>query len=116
MLTFIKFKSMTATKKQTVATPTPKHSATRTSTNGKFNSKPNGSAVASSVKLKPEPILSPEEQAEALVKQVRNYIHKKSTHVISDMALGWDMAVAIAMLKLNIPVIFAVPFEGQNQK
>ena len=77
MLTFIKFKSMTATKKQTVATPTPKHSATRTSTNGKFNSKPNGSAVASSVKLKPEPILSPEEQAEALVKQVRNYIHKK---------------------------------------
>jgi len=77
MLTFIKFKSMTATKKQTVATPTPKHSATRTSTNGKFNSKPNGSAVASSVKLKPEPILSPEEQAEVLVKQVRNYIHKK---------------------------------------
>ncbi|MEG3958811.1 hypothetical protein [Microcoleus sp. herbarium2] len=38
------------------------------------------------------------------------------THVISDMALGWDMAVAIAMLKLNIPLIFAVPFEGQNQK
>jgi len=26
------------------------------------------------------------------------------------------MAVAIAMLKLNIPLIFAVPFEGQNQK
>jgi hypothetical protein len=38
------------------------------------------------------------------------------THVISDMALGWDMAVAFAMLKLNIPLIFAVPFEGQNQK
>jgi hypothetical protein len=38
------------------------------------------------------------------------------THVISDMALGWNMAVAIAMLKLNIPLIVAVPFEGQNQK
>jgi len=38
------------------------------------------------------------------------------THVISDMALGWDMAVAIAMLKLNIPLIFAVPFERHNQK
>jgi hypothetical protein len=38
------------------------------------------------------------------------------THVISDMALDWDMAVAIAMLKLNIPLIFAVSFEGQNQK
>jgi hypothetical protein len=38
------------------------------------------------------------------------------THVISDMALGWDMAVAIAMLKLKIPLIFSIPFEGQNQK
>jgi hypothetical protein len=37
-------------------------------------------------------------------------------HVISDMALGWDMAVAIAMLKLNIPLIVAVLFEEQNQK
>jgi hypothetical protein len=32
------------------------------------------------------------------------------------MALGWDMAVAITMLKLNIPLIVAVLFEGQNQK
>jgi hypothetical protein len=38
------------------------------------------------------------------------------THVISDMALGWDLAIAIAMLKLNIPLIAAVPFERPNQK
>jgi len=38
------------------------------------------------------------------------------TQVISDMTLGWDMAVAIAMLKLNIPLIFAVSFERHNQK
>lgn len=33
--------------------------------------------------------------------------------VISGMALGWDQAVAEAAVQLGIPVMAAVPFEGQ---
>jgi uncharacterized phage-like protein YoqJ len=32
----------------------------------------------------------------------------------SGMALGWDQAVALACMDLNIPFIAAVPFEGQE--
>lgn len=35
--------------------------------------------------------------------------------VISGMALGWDMAWAEAAIALNIPVIAAVPFPGQEK-
>ena len=35
---------------------------------------------------------------------------------ISGMALGWDMAFARATLDLGIPLIAAVPFEGQEAK
>lgn len=34
--------------------------------------------------------------------------------VISGMALGWDQALAIAAIRLDIPVIAAVPFKGQE--
>ena len=38
------------------------------------------------------------------------------TKVISGMALGWDTALAIAALELNIPLIAAVPFRGQEYR
>jgi hypothetical protein len=34
--------------------------------------------------------------------------------VISGMALGWDTALAIAAVRLEIPFVAAVPFEGQE--
>ena len=34
--------------------------------------------------------------------------------VISGMALGWDQAVALATISLEIPLIAAIPFEGQE--
>ena len=36
------------------------------------------------------------------------------TKVISGMAIGWDTALAIAALEMGIPLIAAVPFEGQD--
>lgn len=36
--------------------------------------------------------------------------------IISGMALGWDQALAEAALRLDIPLIAAVPFEGQESK
>lgn len=36
--------------------------------------------------------------------------------VISGFALGWDIAVAEASLNLNIPLIAAVPFRGQENR
>lgn len=33
--------------------------------------------------------------------------------IISGMALGWDMALAKASINLHIPVIAAIPFDGQ---
>lgn len=38
----------------------------------------------------------------------------KDIHVISGMALGWDMALAQAALNLELPLICAVPFLGQE--
>lgn len=40
----------------------------------------------------------------------------RPTSVISGMALGWDTALAEASIKLGIPLIAAVPFEGQEKK
>lgn len=34
--------------------------------------------------------------------------------VITGMALGWDTAVALAAIRLDIPFIAALPFEGQH--
>lgn len=38
----------------------------------------------------------------------------KDIHVISGMALGWDMALAQAAINLGLPLICAVPFLGQE--
>jgi uncharacterized phage-like protein YoqJ len=44
------------------------------------------------------------------------YLEKKlPDQVISGMALGWDVALAIAAIKLEIPLIAAVPFKGQER-
>ena len=40
----------------------------------------------------------------------------KPCMVISGMALGWDMAIAAASLTRGVPLIAAVPFEGQESK
>jgi uncharacterized phage-like protein YoqJ len=37
-----------------------------------------------------------------------------ATKVISGMAIGWDFAIAKAALKLELPLIAAVPFKGQE--
>lgn len=36
--------------------------------------------------------------------------------VISGMALGWDLALAVASMELGIPVIAALPFEGFHSR
>lgn len=41
--------------------------------------------------------------------------HEDADTVISGMALGWDQALADAALHLGIPLIAAVPFEGQER-
>lgn len=43
-------------------------------------------------------------------------LQRKVTKVISGMALGWDQALAIAALKLKIPLLAAVPFQGMESK
>lgn len=42
--------------------------------------------------------------------------HHRPTKVISGMALGWDTALADAATDLDIPLIAAVPFLGQESK
>lgn len=41
---------------------------------------------------------------------------QKPTMVISGMAQGWDTAWALAALDLKIPLLCALPFEGQFSK
>lgn len=44
------------------------------------------------------------------------YFEKESPDkVITGMALGWDSAIALAAIKLNIPLIAAVPFVDQDK-
>lgn len=40
----------------------------------------------------------------------------KPAKVVSGMALGWDQALALAALELNIPFVAAVPFDGFDAK
>lgn len=42
-------------------------------------------------------------------------LHYRPEKVISGMALGWDTALALAALELGIPLIAAIPFEGQEK-
>jgi uncharacterized phage-like protein YoqJ len=41
--------------------------------------------------------------------------HLDATEVVSGMALGWDTAIALAALELDLPLIAAVPFDGQER-
>src|SRR3546814_455543 len=46
-----------------------------------------------------------------------HYIGKKQpTKGVSGMALGWDTAWALALIDQGIPLIAAVPFEGQESR
>lgn len=38
----------------------------------------------------------------------------KPTHIISGMALGWDIAIAEAAVAIGVPFTAAVPFRGQE--
>lgn len=50
-----------------------------------------------------------------LVTIAKNFLIEENPDiVISGMALGWDQALAIAAIQLNIPFIAAVPFKGQE--
>ena len=40
----------------------------------------------------------------------------KVSAVISGVALGWDTGLALAAIELDIPLIAAVPFDGQESK
>lgn len=40
----------------------------------------------------------------------------KPDKVISGMAMGWDQALALASVRLNIPLICAIPFKGQERQ
>lgn len=52
-----------------------------------------------------------------LLHLARNYLQQhKPKAIISGMALGWDMAWAMAGLEFGIPLIAAVPFEGQESR
>jgi uncharacterized phage-like protein YoqJ len=52
-----------------------------------------------------------------LVHLARNHlIFSRPAKVISGMALGWDTAWALAAMALQIPVIAALPFRGQETK
>lgn len=56
---------------------------------------------------------------EALVDCATAYLERLPTRparVISGMAQGWDTAVATAALNLRIPLVAAIPFEGQELK
>ncbi|MGE8453031.1 MAG: SLOG family protein, partial [Pseudomonadales bacterium] len=50
------------------------------------------------------------------IKVAKRYLKKKEPDkIISGLALGWDTAWAIAGIQLEIPVIAAVPFKGQEK-
>lgn len=42
--------------------------------------------------------------------------HENPRHVITGMALGWDLALAVAAERLDIPYTAAIPFEGQEKR
>jgi uncharacterized phage-like protein YoqJ len=46
----------------------------------------------------------------------RNLLEVKPEKVISGMALGYDQWLAYHAIKLNIPLVAAIPFEGQENR
>lgn len=54
---------------------------------------------------------------ERLVDLAEDYLcQHKVLGVISGLALGWDQALATASIRLNIPLVGAIPFVGQQIK
>ncbi len=47
---------------------------------------------------------------------IREIARKRPSAVITGMALGWDTAVAVACVRLGIPFVAAIPFEGQESR
>jgi uncharacterized phage-like protein YoqJ len=52
-----------------------------------------------------------------MISVARSYLEpRKVIKLISGMAVGWDTACAIAALKLGIPLVAAIPFDGQDMR
>ncbi len=52
-----------------------------------------------------------------LVRGARRYLVKvRGSQAISGLAIGWDTAFALAALEEGIPLVAAVPFEGQDSR
>ena len=57
------------------------------------------------------------EAQQVQVKVAKHYLRKKNPDlIITGMALGWDTAWALAGLELDIPVVAAIPFKGQESR
>lgn len=55
------------------------------------------------------------EATDKLIKVADMYLGTaRPSEVISGMALGWDQALAWAAIRLHIPLVAAIPFEGQE--
>jgi uncharacterized phage-like protein YoqJ len=52
--------------------------------------------------------------ATVILKQKKIFIEDPS-YIISGMALGWDQALCVAAISLNIPFEAAIPFKGQDK-
>ncbi|AFZ11366.1 hypothetical protein Cri9333_0392 [Crinalium epipsammum PCC 9333] len=66
-------------------------------------------------KLAPANVCYSDEVLKQLTRLALIHLRKlEPCQVITGMALGWDCAIAIAALHLEIPVVAAVPFEGQE--
>lgn len=46
----------------------------------------------------------------------REIERNRPSKIISGMALGWDTALAMAALQLKVPLVAAIPFEGQESQ
>lgn len=68
-------------------------------------------------KLAPMPDCYSDEVLKALIKLALKKLRElEPDKVITGMALGWDTACAIAALHLGVPIVAAVPFQGQESK
>jgi len=67
-------------------------------------------------KLAPAPECYSIQFLKSLTKLAEKYLKQLNPYmVVSGMALGWDTAIAQAAIKLNIPLIAAIPFAGQER-
>jgi uncharacterized phage-like protein YoqJ len=86
--------------------------------NGEFSDLfPHGGLVLAGTGHRPDALGGYGEPARLrLVAFARHELQKYSTlgHVVSGMALGWDQALAEAALSIGLPVLAAVPCDGQD--